>query len=449
MKPTDTQFMQFPRDFLWGAATSAYQIEGAADIDGRGPSIWDTFSRTPGKTRNGETGDIACEHYFRYENDIKLMSDLGLSGYRFSLSWSRVQPDGKGTWNEKGWDFYDRLVDELLEHGIRPFATLFHWDLPQTLQQEGGLTNRVVADYFANYAAQAVHRLGDRLASLATLNEPWCSAVLGHEQGKFAPGLRDTKLAYQAAHTLLLMHGKAIQAMRGTLASLPLGIVLNQAPIHTATNSEADRQQAAIDYALFVQWYMDPIFNGCYPTLGLETLGKNAPHYNENDFGLISQPIDFLGINYYTRGWTSTSKPPIQPPAPYGVNDMGWETYPEGLTELLFELQAKYKLPPIYITENGMAVADQCIDGRVTDTPRINFVQHHLQALNHAMQRGLDVRGYFYWSLFDNYEWDSGYDKRFGLIHVDYTTQQRTLKDSALWYRDFIAKARLGIPLET
>jgi beta-glucosidase len=429
-------------DFLWGVATSAYQIEGAATTDGRGPSIWDTFAHTPGKTVRGESGDVACDHYNRSSEDVALMAGLGVDAYRFSISWSRVQPLGHGEWNEKGLAFYDRLVDDLLAKGIRPNATLYHWDLPQGLQDRGGWASRETPLRFADYAERIVRRLGDRLASIATHNEPWCTAVLGHERGQFAPGFKDAELAADVSHHLLLSHGLALQAMRATGSRTPLGIVLNHSSTSAATDSAADRALAATEYASFVRWYMEPIFKGEYPQ------DAGIKHYPGNvmpgDLAIIGQPLDFLGVNYYTRIWASTAQPPVPAPRELGVTDMGWEIYPEGLTELLVDLHQRYPgLPPIFLMENGMANAgDTVVDGRVADSARIDYMRRHLEALARAREAGVDIRGFFYWSLMDNYEWDSGYDKRFGLVHVDYATQRRTLKDSALWYREAIASMR-------
>jgi beta-glucosidase len=431
--------LKFPPDFSWGVATSAYQIEGAANEDGRGPSIWDTFSHTPGKTINGDTGDVACDHYHRYEQDVDVIAGLGVDAYRFSIAWPRVQPDGKGAWNEKGLAFYDKLVDSLLAKGLKPHATLYHWDLPQALQDHGGWGSRDTTDRFAEYADVMGRRLGDRVATICTHNEPWCTAYLGNHTGQFAPGFQDPKLAIQVAHHLLLSHGKALQAMRASGVKAPLGIVLNQSSVTPATNSQADLECAQGHYASFVRWYMDPIFLKSYPKApGISIY----PEVHENDFNVIAQPLDFLGINYYTRIWASAAVPPVPAPNVLGVNDMGWENHPQGLTELLTQINRDYDLPPIFITENGYAGADSVEQGQVHDAERITYVRTHLQALQKAMEAGVDVRGYFYWSLFDNYEWNSGYAKRFGLVHVDYDTQQRTLKDSAVWYRDLIRKGR-------
>jgi beta-glucosidase len=422
--------------FDWGVATAAYQIEGGAADDGRGPSIWDVFSHTPGKTANGDTGDVACDHYHRWEQDLDLIAGLGVGAYRFSISWSRVQPLGQGAWNPKGLNFYERLVDGLLARGVKPHATLYHWDLPQALQDLGGWGARDTAYRFADYAAEIGRRLGDRLAALATHNEPWCTAQLGHATGKFAPGFRDAALARQVSHHLLLSHGLALQSLRAAGTACPLGIVLNMSSVTAAT--PADEALARREYASFVRWYLEPLLIGRYPSHTELPL----PEILEGDLELIRAPLDFLGINYYTRIWASQQGLP--PPRLLGVNDMGWEVYPEGLRELLVGLQREYRLPPIWITENGMPCADRLESGRVADAARIDYVRRHLEALAEAKAEGVDIRGYFYWSLMDNFEWDSGYAKRFGLVHVDYATQQRTLKDSAHWYRELIEEARRG-----
>jgi beta-glucosidase len=429
----------FPKKFLWGSATSAYQIEGASNTDGRGASIWDTFSHTPGKTFQGHTGDVACDHYHRWADDLDLMQQLGLNAYRFSVAWPRVQPEGRGAWNPKGLAFYDRLIDGLLERGIEPHLTLYHWDLPEVLQATGGWLSRDTAAYFADYAAGVARMAGGRVRSIATHNEPWCTAYLGHAHGKFAPGMTDPVATIRVAHHLLLSHGLATQSMRAVDSRTPVGIVLNQSPTTAATDSSADVAQAQREYATFVQWFMDPLFFKRYPTVeGIDP----TPHIQNGDFDTIAQPLDFLGINYYTRIWASTSQPPVPAPCELGVTDMGWEVYPQGLAELLQRIHADYPLPPVYITENGMANDDAVVSGDINDTARIRYMQTHLAALQQAIAHGVDIRGFFYWSLLDNYEWDSGYAKRFGLIHVDYATQARTLKRSAHWYRDFIAQAR-------
>ncbi|WP_206952180.1 GH1 family beta-glucosidase [Trinickia acidisoli] len=436
---------KFSDDFVWGVATSAYQIEGAARADGRGESIWDEFCRIPGKVVNGESGDVACDHYHRLEEDLDLMADLGIKAYRFSIAWPRIQPDGKGAFNEKGLAFYERLVDGLLKRGMQPFATLYHWDLPLTLQQtQQGWESRDTAYRFVEYARKIGRVFGDRVASIATHNEPWCTAWLGNATGYFAPGNESLKKAAHVAHHLLLSHGLALQALRADGVTAPLGIVLNQSPAHGATDSPEDQAAASLEYAKFVRWYMDPLFKGRYPNEALQWYGDNGPQdvIRDGDFDIIGTPMDFLGINYYTRIYASASGPK-RPPGEFGFTDMDWEVYPQGLTELLTQLNADYDLPPIFITENGCATKDVLENGQVQDDDRIEFYDRHLAALADAVKQGVDVAGYFAWSLMDNFEWASGYDKRFGMVHVDYATQQRTLKDSALWYRDAIARHAL------
>jgi beta-glucosidase len=441
--------VRFPPDFLWGAATAAYQIEGAIAHGGRSPSIWDVFSHRPGAVAGGDTGDVACDHYHRYRDDVALMASLGVDAYRFSMAWTRVQPDGRGAWNEKGFDFYKRLMDALQEKGIAPHLTLYHWDLPQGLQDKGGWLARDTAHRFADYAHEVARRFGDRLVTLATHNEPWCTANLGYGNAQFAPGVADRKQAVQVSHHLLLSHGLAMQAMRTAAPKAKLGIVLNQWTAEPATDSEADRALARLEWARSVQWYMDPIFKRRYPELALAHHGANAPQVQEGDFDIIAQPLDFLGVNYYRREVMSAEDPPRKPEGGEGFTDMGWEIYAKGLTELLLQLKSEYALPPVYITENGMAAADRLEDGGVRDTVRLDYVRTHLEALKAAMDQGVDVRGYFLWSLLDNFEWNSGYTKRFGIVYVDYATQARYPKASALWYRDFVASQRpSGTPPE-
>ena len=432
----------FPPTFIWGVATSAFQIEGASSADGKGPSIWDTFSHTPGRIIDGSNGDQACEHYYRYREDVGLMSGLGVDAYRFSMAWSRVQPQGKGAWNEAGWAFYSNLLDELAAKNIDAHITLYHWDLPQGLQDEDGWLNRATAYHFAEYAAEVARRFGHRVKTIATHNEPWCTANLGYGNAQFAPGVADVKQSVQVSHHLLLSHGLAMRAMRAVNPSAKLGIVLNQWTADAATDSQADRELAEWEYARSVQWFMDPIFKGRYPELALKGHGGNAPVIEAGDLAIIHHPLDFLGVNYYFRAFCSAEDPPRKFEARLGVTDMGWEIYPQGLTELLLKLKGEYELPPIYITENGMANPDSVIEGTVPDAARIDFVVRHLGALQAAMDEGVEVAGYFLWSLMDNFEWNSGYAKRFGIIHVDYASQKRTLKDSAHWYRNFISTQR-------
>lgn len=437
--PLQLPTMQFPPHFLLGAATSAAQIEGAAHLDGKGPSIWDAFCSEPGRINDASNINVACDHYHRFREDVALMKWMGLKAYRFSISWPRVQAQGQGAWNEKGFAFYDQLVDELLAAGMAPHATLYHWDLPLALHDSvGGWLSRDVALRFADYAAEVARRLGDRLAAIATLNEPWCVATLGYETAQFAPGHTSRADAAQVSHHLLLAHGRAIQAMRAQTQTA-LGIVLNQTPPYAATPSEGDRRAARLDDGTNIRWYMDPVFLGAYPADVIAQLGADAPRIEPGDLEIIRQPLDFLGINYYTRNYISTSEPRVKPPGLMGFTDMGWEIVPEAFTQHLVRIAREYNPPPIFITENGMANPDVVQGGQVNDDARTRYLQAHLEALARAMDLGVDVRGYFYWSLLDNFEWNSGYTKRFGLVHVDYETQQRTPKASAHWYRDFIA----------
>jgi beta-glucosidase len=439
MTPATTPF---PPTFRFGVATSAAQIEGAGREEGKGPSIWDAFCATPGRIADASDVQVACDHVHRYQEDVALMQWLGLDAYRFSMSWPRVQPQGRGAWNPAGFAFYDRLVDALLEAGLSPHLTLHHWDLPQALQRDfGGWQSRDTCSFFADYAAEVARRFGDRLVGISTLNEPWCMATKGYQTGEFAPGLRDRAAAMQVSHHLLLGHGLALQAMR-TLTQAPLGIVLNHTPAFAAERTPADLHAARIADGLDVRWYMDPLFRGAYPADVLEHLGRDAPRVEAGDMALIRQPLDFLGINFYTRQWISTRQPSLGAPAAQGVSDMGWEIVPQMLTRHLVRLDRDYMPPPIWIMENGMASADTPVDGRVDDAQRVAYLQDHLAAVSRAIELGVDVRGYMYWSLLDNFEWDSGYTKRFGLVHVDYATQKRTPKESAHWYRDFIAKQR-------
>jgi beta-glucosidase len=344
-----------------------------------------------------------------------------------------------GALNQKGLAFYDRLVDGMLARGLQPHATLYHWDLPQHLQERGGWGVRETAEHFAVYAEAMGRLLGDRLTSLATHNEPWCTATLGNATGKFAPGFKDPQLAAQVSHHLLLSHGLALKAMRAAGVRAPLGIVLNQSSVSAASDNPADLAKARTEYCSFVRWYMDPIFRGEYPQdPGIE----HYPAVQANDMKLIQAPLDFLGVNYYTRIWASASKPEAPAPKIIGESDMGWEIYPDGLRELLIDIHREYSLPPIYITENGMACADSLHDGSIHDKQRIDYIRMHLESVARAREAGVDVRGYFYWSLMDNFEWESGYTKRFGLIHVNYENQIRTLKDSAHWYREIIAQQK-------
>ncbi len=435
----------FPASFIWGVATSAFQIEGAAHTDGKGESIWDRFCRQPGAIADASNGDLACDHYHRLDADLDLIASLGVKAYRFSVSWPRVQPLGQGAWNEAGLAFYERLVDGLIARGLQAHLTLNHWDLPQALQDQGGWANRATVQHFVAYALSIQQRLGAKLSSIATHNEPWVVAVLGHQTGVFAPGLKDEALALQVSHHLLLSHGLALQALRAAGATAKLGIVLNLAPFHPATPSAADRARAQLEDGLLLRWYLDPICQGRYPADVWQGLGAKAPQVHEGDLAAIQQPLDFLGINYYSRSVQSAAEPWDAKAAGKEVSEMGWEVYPEGLTELLLRLHRDYpQLPSLWITENGGAFPDPWADGRVQDEARTRYLQRHIAAVAAAMAEGVRVGAYMVWSLMDNFEWSSGYEKRFGIVHVDYTTLQRTLKDSARWYQGFLQQQRQG-----
>ncbi|SMB84760.1 GH1 family beta-glucosidase [Deinococcus hopiensis] len=428
----------FPSNFLWGTATASFQIEGAAHEDGRLPSIWDTFCAEPGRISDGSNGDVACDHYHRWEQDLDLIQSLGLSAYRFSIAWPRIIPTGTGAINEAGLDFYDRLVDGLIARGIQPHVTLYHWDLPQTLQDRGGWENRDTAYAFADYAAVVAARLGDRVKSYATFNEPWCVSILSNEIGHHAPGKQDRKAALAVAHHLHLAHGLALSRLRALNLTSQLGIVLNLTPAYPATDNEADRTAATLADGKGNRWFLDPILKGQYPHDIWEHYGAEVlPNVLPGDLELASQPIDFLGVNYYSRAFVSAGGKTLPEGTEY--TDMGWEVYPEGLRDLLVRLHRDYQLPDLYITENGAAYPDVVSeDGQVHDGERTQYLQRHFQSALDAVQAGVPLKGYFVWSLLDNFEWAFGYSKRFGIVHVDYATQKRTVKDSALWLRDFL-----------
>jgi beta-glucosidase len=442
MHPTPDPQAPFPPGFVWGVATSAFQIEGAAAEDGKGPSIWDSFCRRPGAIADGSNGDVACDHVHRWAEDLDIAAGLGVGAYRFSVSWPRVRPSGSGAWNAKGLDFYERLVDGLLKRGIQPWPTLNHWDLPDALQTRGGWEDRDTVHRFVEYALGINERLGDRLAAITTHNEPWVMATLGHETGHFAPGVKNRASAMQVAHHLLLSHGLALQAMRREGCKAKLGIVLNLAPVQAATPSEADRTAARLEDGRLLRWYMDPLFGRGYPVDVRVHLGADAPRIAPGDLDDIATPLDFLGVNYYSRNVVSAAGPWDVRRSGNPVTEMGWEVYPEGLTELLLRLHRDYPVPPLFITESGAAFADRLEHGQVHDAERTRFIAAHIAAVAEALRQGVRVDGYMVWSLLDNFEWASGYAKRFGIVHVDYATQRRTLKDSALWYRDFLLQRR-------
>jgi beta-glucosidase len=431
---------RFPAQFIWGVASSAFQIEGAATADGKGASIWDDFCRLPGVIADASDGSVACDHYRRLESDLDLIAALGVGAYRFSISWPRIQPAGSGAPIEAGVAFYNRLVDGLLERNIQPFATLYHWDLPAALQREHqGWADRDTAYRFADYAALVAERLGDRVRSFATHNEPWVTATVGHELGLFAPGVRNRAVAMQVAHHCLLSHGLAVNAMRSARSDLDIGIVLNLSPVYAATDSPADTMLASREDGLLVRWYMDALLRGEYPADVLHYLGADAPSTRAGDAQLIAQPLDFLGVNYYNPIVSIPDRPFSPAREGAAVTDMGWEVAPQKLTDLLLRMARDYRLPPLYITENGAAYPDVLLDGGVRDEDRRTYIESHIRAVADALERGVDVRGYFVWSLLDNFEWAAGYTKRFGIYYVDYPTQARILKHSGLWYRTLAA----------
>jgi beta-glucosidase len=442
----------FPPTVRLGAATASFQIEGAVAADGRGESIWDRFCATPGAVANGDTGEPACDHYHRWESDLDLMAELGLESYRFSVAWPRVQPSGRGPANERGLAFYRRLAEGLLERGIEPIATLYHWDLPQALQEAGGWGERDTAQRFAEYAALVAGELGDAVSQWITHNEPWVVAFLGHAYGTKAPGIRHWPTALRASHHLLLSHGLALGALRAQLGEgAQVGIALNQFPIHPAGPGEADRDAARRVDGHLNRWFLDPLLRGSYPAdmLALyEGLYGPPESVRDGDLALIGAPIDFLGVNYYNpqRIAAAPGELPLQArqvPAAPPITAMGWEVDPDGLHEVLMRLRRDYGALPVYITENGASFDDPpAVNGHVEDPERTAYLQGHLAALARAVADGVDVRRYCVWSLLDNFEWEEGYDKRFGIVHVDFHTQARTPKRSALWYRDFIARVR-------
>ena len=440
---------RFPAGFAWGAATAAYQIEGAVAEDGRGPSVWDTFSHRAGAVRHGDTGDVAADHYHRWPEDIGLMSALGIAAYRFSIAWPRVQPGGQGPANERGLDFYDRLTDALLAGGITPIPTLFHWDLPQPLEDEGGWLSRDTAYRFADYAQLAAERLADRIPLWITLNEPFVVMSMGYGLGTHAPGRTLLLGALPAAHHQLLGHGLATAALRSAGAR-QVAITNNYAPAWPASDSPADVAAAAAYDTLQNRLFTDPVLLGAYPDLSAFGLGADPDYVRAGDLELISGPIDVLGVNYYAPARLSALPdgplPFQREPIPgYPVTAFGWPIVPAALRELLLGLRERYgpALPPVYITENGCSTDDVVApDGAVDDQPRIRYLDGHLRALHEAITAGVDVRGYLTWSLIDNFEWAEGYSQRFGIVHVNFATQQRTPKASFSWYRDFIAAQR-------
>ncbi|MBO2464257.1 GH1 family beta-glucosidase [Actinomadura violacea] len=440
--------MGLPEGFRWGVATAAYQVEGAVHEDGRGPSTWDVFAHTPGRVRDGHTGDVACDHYHRWPEDVALMKDLGVGSYRFSIAWPRVQPAGSGTANPRGLDFYDRLVDALLAAGIDPAVTLYHWDLPQPLEDAGGWMNRDTAYRFAEFAYRAAERLADRVGTWITLNEPVVVTAYGYAFGVYAPGETLMLDALPTAHHQLLGHGLAVTALRSRGARR-VGLANHYSPAWPADpSSDADRGAALAFDAFMNRMFTDPVLTGAYPDISMLGGPDLAPHIHDLDMSVIASPIDFLGVNYYQP--TRLKAPPADGPLPfdmvdvtgYPVTGMGWPIAPDAFLSLLRTLRERYgtRLPPLYVTENGCSFPDEVADdGTVDDTARIEFLDAHIAAMRTAVDEGVDIRGYYAWSLLDNFEWAEGYHPRFGLVHVDYETQKRTPKKSFGWYRDLIA----------
>jgi beta-glucosidase len=447
---------RFPARFLWGAATASYQIEGAAHEDGRGSSIWDDFAATPGKTHLGQNGDVAADHYHRVEEDTNLMVQLGLGAYRFSIAWPRILPEGRGTINQAGLDFYDRLVDTLLAKGIQPFATLYHWDLPSPLERAGGWLNRDTAYAFADYADIVTRRLGDRVPGWITLNEPWCSAYLGYGIGVHAPGVKDRQAAIDSAHHLLLGHGLAVPRMRANLAtSTQVGITLLLSQIYGADERAETVRDVELANEFSNRWFLDPIYRGAYPEHFFEHMALNPPPIQDGDMATIAAPLDFLGVNNYSRILLRGAQTQPLADGCQGVSpvpgacytEMGWEVYPAGLRDLLVTVGRNYPVRNLYVTENGAAFPDVWDGGdTVSDPRRVAYLKSYITACAEALEQGAPLRGYFVWSLMDNFEWAEGYARRFGVVYLDYPTQLRVIKESGHWYAALLEAFRNGQP---
>lgn len=447
---------RFPEHFLWGAATAAYQVEGAVHEDGRGSSIWDDFAATPGKTYQGDTGEVAADHYHRIEEDTDLMVQLGLGAYRFSIAWPRIVPGGRGAINQAGLDFYDRLVDTLLAKGIEPFPTLYHWDLPSPLQRDGGWLNRTTAYAFADYAEIVVRRLGDRITNWTTLNEPWCSAYLGYGTGVHAPGLSDRQAAIDAAHHLLLGHGLAVPRMRTHLPpSAQIGITLIVTPIYGADERAETARDVQLADEFNNRWFLDPIYRGAYPDHFFDHMALNPPPIQPGDMKMIAAPLDFLGVNNYSRILVRGAQTQpladrydIVAPVPNACyTDLGWEIYPNGLRDLLVDVGRKYPVGKLYVTENGAGFPDSWDGGdTINDLQRVDYLRAYIAACAEAIEQGAPLHGYFVWSLMDNFEWGEGYAKRFGMVYIDYPTQRRVIKESGHWYAALLTAFRQAQP---
>jgi beta-glucosidase len=443
----DMEGISFPNGFLWGVASSAYQVEGAWDEDGKGESIWDRFCHTYGNIKNGDTGDVACDHYHRYKEDVALMKQLGVKAYRFSISWPRVLPKGKGEVNRAGVLFYRRLADELLNSGIEPWACLNHYDLPLALQDEGGWANREIVEHFASYAKLMAQELGDQIKQWLIVNEPRVMAWQGHLNGVHAPGAKDLQLSLKVSHNLNLIQGKTIQALRDFDPKFQIGTIVDLNVIHPVSDDDRDQEAAKNVDELQNRWFIDPILRGEYPPLA----GKIGLKPSREDMDLIKQPLDFLGVNYYTRLLEAydplnlvTHAKAVQKGTP--VTERNWEIYPEGLYETLTRMRTDYGNPVLYVTENGVAFEDRIMkNGRIQDDDRILFLRDHIMSVRRAVSDGARVKGYFVWSIMDNFEWAEGYSKRFGLVHVDYNSLKRTPKKSYFWYKQLTANNGFGL----
>jgi beta-glucosidase len=428
----------FPKDFVWGAATSAYQIEGAVSVDGRGESIWDRFCHTPGKIADGSNAEVAADHYHLAKQDVDLMMELGLSGYRFSVAWPRILPEGRGRVNPDGLDFYDRLVDALLDQGIEPYVTLYHWDLPQVLEDEGGWPARSVAEAFAEYAETVAYRLGDRVKRWITINEPWVVAHVGHLFGEHAPGRTSMADTLAASHHLLLAHGLAVERIRSAVPDAEVGFTVDLEPHHPASRHPLDVEAAILGHEQRNSWYLDPVAGMGYPPQSVATFGWHQDEIQPGDMEIVAAPLDFVGINYYQRKIVAADclDDKDRPDRIHHLNeftDMNWEVYPAGLTEILQWVHRRYGFKALYVTENGAAYPDRAGPPFV-DEDRLSFIRDHLVAAKKAIDSGVPLRGYFVWSLLDNFEWALGYQKRFGIVHVDYETQERAVRRSGRWY---------------